>query len=220
MKYTTEKILDFTSLVYISEQDKACLGYKGALKGWDKQKNTMRLINTANYGIPIIAIGASVVYFIISVTALFNGEANLFSYVGIILNVSLFFYSAKFLGYVYDNTKKHRETWSEYASKLEPKQIWNLDYPHEGGARAKLIKSILGARLINLTLMERTAIPMNRSVIDCRVAHLVTEIAKCTDEDIHSYLEEEATSFCRQAVKDINFYTPIITLQDWLEKQN
>lgn len=219
MKYTSEKILDFTSLVYTSEQDKAGLGYKAALHNWEVAKKSHRLVHTISYGLPIIGIVAAVVYFSLTARFLFDGFPNFFEMLSVALNSFLFFCSVKLLWLTHSNRKQNNKNWMEYADKLEPRQIWHLEYPHDKGARAKLIRSILGARLINLTLIDRTAIPMDKNVVDARVSHLITEIAKSTDEDIHSYLVEETTSFCRQAVKDINFYSPIISLQDWVKEQ-
>lgn len=219
MKYTIKQVLAFCDAIYKSEVEIA-----GGRDGYlvtplNKHVSQVKRPAMEVIGFPIImfmclgAIG-------LNVGMLFIDGWNASSLAGIAILGSCIIFAS-------NQNRKSKRFWSEaqekfrsYAHWHEPEDLWETDYPRDNMARASLIRSVLGARIFNNRLMQMTAIPMDQKVVDARVAHLVKEIAASADTDIHPYLIEEVKSFCRQAVHDIDFYAPVITLQEELMKSD
>ena len=217
MKHTIKQVLAFCDAIYKSETEKAG-GRDGYLITPVKQHiNELKRPVIDRYGFPS-AIVFCLILAGINIYMLTVDGLNASSFAGLAIDATLIIFSLSRIkkSKIFWNGMK--ETYRTYAHWHEPEEIWSLDYPRDNKARASLIRSLLGARIFNNRLMQMTAIPMDQKVIDTRVAHLVKEIAASKDEDIHPYLVEEVKSFCRQAVSDMDFYSPIITLQEELEK--
>jgi hypothetical protein len=217
MKYTIKQILAFSAKAYDVELNKAG-GRSGYLfkdnvkitefkRPW-LRANASMLISAQTLCISAYNSGALIV----------NGFDPITALVGF-TSLSLAAVSALIFR---EERRIHRdqmEDLKDYARGHEPEGVWNLDYPADNGVRANLIRSLLGTRLIARKMIATTAIPMDNDVVDSRVAHLIREISSCKDDDIHPYLVEESKSFARQVFQDFNFYAPLITFQDEVQKE-
>lgn len=217
MKYTIKQVLAFCDAIYKSEAEQA-----GGRDGYlitplNKHVSKIKAPVIESIGFPAIML-VSLAVVGLDIYMLMTEGWNTSSLSGLVIIFGCILFASI-------HRKKSQRFWAEtkekyrtYAHWHEPEDMWNLDFPRDNMARASLIRSVLGARIFNNRLMQMTAIPMDQQVVDARVAHLVKEIAASTDEDIHPYLVEEVKSFCLQAVRDLDFYSPVITLQEELMK--
>lgn len=219
MKYTIKQVLAFCDAIYKSETETAGgrSGYLMVNAPKKKHINEVTRSTREKFGLPAtMAFCAAAIAANLYMLSIEGVNASSITGIAIMLTCIAFCHhlnrkSKNFWA-------KTKEEWRTYAHWYEPEAIWNLDYPRDNSVKSSLIRSVLGARIFNNKLMQMTAIPMDQKVIDDRVSHLVREIAVSKGNDIHPYLVEEVKSFCRQAVSDMNFYSPIITLQEELEK--
>lgn len=218
MKYSGEQVLTFTEKTY--EKEIQIIGgrerYITTVQG-EKVYN----LSKVPYSMVVpcgFAFLASIYLVAVNIISLASGFspihvfALLCSLASCVLLVNLFLKARR-------NHANRQEMYKEYALGHEPQALWNFDYPRDHGKRASLIRSLLGARMFARKMIKTTSIPMSNEVIDARIVHLVQELAKAKDDDIHSYLVDEVKSFCRQTVIDINFYSPLISFQDEIEAE-
>lgn len=217
MKYTIKQILAFSAKAYDVELNKAG-GRSGYLfkdnvriteikHPW-LRSNASLLISAQTLGISAFNSTALIV----------NGFDPVTALVGI-TSLSLSAVSALVFREERRIKRDQMEDLRDYARGHEPEAVWNLDYPVDNGSRANFIRSLLGTRLIARKMIATTSIPMDNDVVDSRVSHLIREISNCKDDDIHPYLIDETKALTRQVFQDFNFYAPLITFQDEVQKE-
>lgn len=114
---------------------------------------------------------------------------------------------------------KNNQEWRNFALGHEPQGLWEFSYPESAGPKAKLIQSILGARMMFRKMIHSTSIPMSNEAIDAQVVSLIKEISNSPEDEIHEVLTEQAHTFCKLAVTQMSFYAPLITFHDEMEKE-
>lgn len=217
MKYTTKQILAFSAMAYEKELEK--VGGRSGYMTKDGVKVNAIKRSWMHTAVPL-AISAQTLY--ISIYNSVNIGYEGFSLnAGITVLASLII-SALSARLFIQGGKVHQayvRDLMEHARGYEPEALWNMSYPEGKNQVASLIASLLGARLIIRKMIANTSIPMDTDVVDARVTHLVKELATSRPDDIHPYVLDEVKSICRQAVQDFNFYEPIISFQDEVQKE-
>lgn len=218
MKYTLKQVMAFTAITYQTEIERinGRNGYLIASNGQRVDQMKPKILSFAP-----AALGFSGGLFLLCANSAVIAENGYSLQNAVIIGTSIIMSvlsSVLFLRYL-NLFRSYTLNAQNYALGHEPKDLWGFDYVRHSSRRGNLIKSILGARMLVRKMISSTAIPMSNEAVDARVTHLIKEISKSKDDEIHETLIEEAEFFCKQAVTQMNFYAPLVSFQDEIEQE-
>lgn len=218
MKYTLKQVMAFTAMTYENEISRVN-GRNGYLITPTGQRVDELKQKPSSFTPVIIAFTGGVYLMASNAIMLFSNGYNTPS---LLTCIAAFLMAAFAVNLFLKDLKlfaEFKKTMQGFALGHEPQDLWNFEYSQGSSEKARLVRSILGARMLYRKMIASTAIPLDNAVIDARAVHLVKELTASKDNEIHEAIMEEAGFFCRQAVTQMSFYAPLISFQDEIEKE-
>lgn len=218
MKYTLKQVMAFTAITYQSEIERIN-GRNGYLIASNGQRVDQMKPKSLSFAPAVLGFGGGVFIFSANGVLLADNGLNSQSILAVVAAITLSVISVVLFRQHLKLFSKYEKNAKDYALGHEPEGLWDFEYTREAGQKRNLIKSILGARMLVRKMISSTSIPMSNEAVDVRVTHLVKEITKSKEGEVHEALIEEAEFFCKQSVTQMNFYAPLVTFQDSIEQE-
>lgn len=218
MKYTLKQVMAFTAMTYESEIKPihGRNGYLIASNGQRVDRMKPKLLPFAPAGVGCLG---GIFLFALNGASISENGYSTQNGLAIVMSLALSATAVILFRRHLNLFTSYEKNAQDYALGHEPEGLWGFDYTVEPGGRLNLIKSLLGARMLVRKMISSTSIPMSNESIDSRVTHLVKEITKSKEGEIHEALIEEAEFFCKQSVTQMNFYAPLVNFQDSVEQE-
>ena len=218
MKYTLKQVMAFSAMTYEKEISRAH-GRNGYLIAQNGQRVDQLKRKPLSF-LPVALTFSSGFYLVGSnIAALASNGYNIGNILAVIMAGLMSAFAVVLFRRDQMAFKFFKKTMRNYALGHEPEGLWNFEYAQGSGEKGEMIRGILGARMIFRKMIASTSIPMDNDSIDARVTHLVKEITNSPEGEIHEVISEEVGFLCRQAVTQLNFYAPLISFQDEVEKE-
>lgn len=218
MKYTLKQVMAFTAMTYETEI-KQINGRQGYLQASNGQLVHQLKHNYMSFAPAVVAFSGGVYLMTANIVDIVSKGFNTASVLAVLTAVFLAVVSVLLFRRYLSIFADYKKNCRDYALGHEPEALWDFKYSQGNNQQAHLIRSLLGARMMLRKMISSTSIPLDNDVIDTKVVHLVKEITKSREGEIHEVIMEEANFFCRQALTQMNFYISLVNFHDDLQKE-
>ena len=218
MKYTLKQVMAFSAMTYEKEISRAH-GRNGYLIAQNGQRVDRLKQKPLSFAPAAVTFSGGAYLAVVNIATLAFDGYNIGNIMAVVTACLMSALAVILFRRDQMAFKFFKKTMRNYALGHEPEGLWNFEYTQGSTEKGEMIRGVLGARMIFRKMIASTSIPMDNDSIDSRVTHLVKEITNSPDGDIHEVISEEVGFLCRQAVTQLNFYAPLISFQDQVEKE-